>query len=314
VKKWALPLAVLVLLFMLYKEFTKPGEKLESAPPPPHAQTKKAAPLSQPVNPQVTPVPAPAPSAKSRPSLGKTVTAEKSVDGQHPKPPKGTIPFEVHDDLVVAYGDILLGKPTREDFPERGYIEAPPLHAWPKNEIAYSFEANFPNPDRVNRVINYFNEFTPVKFVPYSGSQQDSIVFARTSVQLCLSYVGRISGHQPIYLDDRCGEREIMHELMHALGFIHEQSRPDRDSFVRINWAAIQEDKQSQFDIAPPLYGDMYKGRPFDYQSIMIYGPTDFAKRPGETTMESLTGAAIQPSAQGLSPEDLQRLIGLYAR
>jgi hypothetical protein len=312
-KKWALPLAVLVLLVMLYREFTKPKEAIESAPSPRQTQIKRPAP-STPLRPVVTPQPQPPPAVKPQTPLGKTVAAEKSTDGQHPKPPKGTIPFEVHDNLVVAYGDILLGKPTREDFPERGYIEAPPLHAWPKNEIAYSFEANFPNPDRVNRVINYFNEFTPVKFVPYSGTQSDSIVFARTDVQLCLSYVGRISGHQPIYLDDRCGEREIMHELMHALGFIHEQSRPDRDSFVRINWAAIQEDKQSQFDIAPALYGDMYKNRPFDYQSIMIYGPTDFAKRPGETTMESLTGVAIQPSSQGLSPEDLQRLIGLYAR
>ena len=309
-KKWALPVAVLVLMFMLYREFMKHAEEVDNAPVAPHKVVKKP---EAPVRPQVTPASAPA--AKSQPTLGKAVATEKTADGSRPKPPKGSIPFEVYDGLVVAYGDILLGKPTREDFPERGFIEAPPPHAWPKNEIAYSFEPNFPNPDRVNRVLNYFNEYTTIRFVPYNGSQPDSIVFARTSVPLCLSYVGRISGHQPIYLDDhRCREREIMHELMHALGFIHEQSRPDRDSFVRINWDRIQEDKQSQFEVAPPVYSDMYKGRPFDYQSVMIYGPTDFAKRTGDTTMESLTGVEIQPSPQGLSPEDLQRLFGLYAR
>lgn len=306
-KKLVLPAAILVLLFMVYREATKVEPLVEPAPPLKRTQVKKPEP-----KPAVIPVPAPPspPPAK----LGKVVTAEKPADGGRPKPPKGSIPFEVHEGLVVAFGDILLGKPTRDDFPEKGFIEAPPRYAWPKGEIAYSFEPNFPNPDRVMRVINYFNEFTPVRFVQYDGKQSDSIVFARTNVQLCLSYVGKITGHQPIYLDDRCGEKEIMHELMHALGFIHEQSRPDRDSFVRVNWYNIQIDKQSQFEIAPPIYGDIYKNRPFDYQSVMIYGPTDFARSPGEPTMESLTGAAIQPSSQGLSPEDLQRLILLYPR
>jgi hypothetical protein len=55
------------------------------------------------------------------------------------------------------------------------------------------------------------------------------------------------NGAQDVSLDDGCiaswAPGVVMHELMHALGFYHEHTRPDRDTYVTINFANIKSRK-----------------------------------------------------------------------
>lgn len=61
----------------------------------------------------------------------------------------------------------------------------------------------------------------------------------------CWSYIGRVYWRkegQELSLGERCNSKRIvMHELMHAIGFWHEQSRPDRDEHVEILWENIRD-------------------------------------------------------------------------
>ena len=67
-----------------------------------------------------------------------------------------------------------------------------------------------------------------------------------TSIQnRCSSYVGRRGGRQDVTIGRGCIRLgTCQHELFHALGTIHEQSRPDRDAHVRINWDNIRQGEE----------------------------------------------------------------------
>ena len=59
----------------------------------------------------------------------------------------------------------------------------------------------------------------------------------------------------------------VLHELMHAIGFRHEQSRSDRDLYVTINYDNVRDGKESQFRMR-----NTWNRNAYDLESIMHYG------------------------------------------
>jgi len=57
----------------------------------------------------------------------------------------------------------------------------------------------------------------------------------------CSSPVGYLHNtYSTVSIGPRCVQKgAVMHELLHSLGFFHEQTRPDRDNFVTIHFDNI---------------------------------------------------------------------------
>eukprot|EP00794_Sanderia_malayensis_P015012 gene15012-16561_t len=109
----------------------------------------------------------------------------------------------------------------------------------------------------------------------------------------CWSYVGRQGGKQEVCLDYGCHSRAtVAHELAHAMGFWHEQSRPDRDKYIRVVWENIDPDNAYSFDKQKNSDVNSLK-TPYDYYSMMQYDETSFSMN-GNITMQAKNPGVIQ--------------------
>jgi len=125
-------------------------------------------------------------------------------------------------------------------------------------------------PDRVDSAIAHIERYTNFRFVRRTN-ERDYLDFVPSSG--CSSFIGRVGGRQGINLARGCGTGSTVHEIMHAMGIFHEQSRPDRDNFVRINNENIQQGTQGNFRICRgcTTSGD------YDCKSVMHYSANAFS-------------------------------------
>ena len=92
------------------------------------------------------------------------------------------------------------------------------------------------------------------------------------------SYVGMIGGQQIMNIYNWNYKFIVAHEIGHALGLVHEQSRSDRDSFVTILFANIQAGAENNFSkLSTTSYGT------YDFDSVMHYSRTSFSSNGGNT-------------------------------
>jgi hypothetical protein len=143
---------------------------------------------------------------------------------------------------------------------------------WNDHTIPYVISSCFSDSHRqeIIKAMRDWSEVTCLKFVERQPEHNDYVRFERGMVSN--SYVGRQGSMQIINLSEYgvSNIRTILHEIGHAVGVWHEQSRPDRDCYVTVNDEKIVPGKQHNFKKREENRVD-YQGTEYDYRSVMHY-------------------------------------------
>ncbi|KAG8223194.1 hypothetical protein J437_LFUL000360 [Ladona fulva] len=132
------------------------------------------------------------------------------------------------------------------------------------------------------------------------------------TLKRCASPVGYYGAAVEMYLmSPSCHSYgTIQHEFLHALGFWHEHTRPDRDQNIDIIWDKILPGREVNFFARSPEEVQ-YEALPYDYKSVMHYRSAAFSK-DGYPTIVPHDESAVIGQRVRYSRGDLAKLNRLY--
>uniref|UniRef100_A0A087XQ11 Metalloendopeptidase n=1 Tax=Poecilia formosa TaxID=48698 RepID=A0A087XQ11_POEFO len=133
-------------------------------------------------------------------------------------------------------------------------------------------------------ILRAFEQFRVKSCIDFKPWDSEDYYINFQKLDGCWSYVGRVLANgQPLSIGEGCDTIAIVeHEILHALGFYHEQSRYDRDDYVRIISANIQAGAENNFKKVGSDNSTTH-GVPYDYMSVMHYGKNAFTNGNGAT-------------------------------
>ena len=207
--------------------------------------------------------------------------------------------YHLEHGLAVTEGDIILGSEAQlAQLEPQANVAQSRASRWPGGIIPYRIDASVSavGEANINEAVKRWELGSAFRFVVRT-TQQSYVTFTRGgAAAACFSAVGRRGGEQFVYLTatGSCSARTLVHELGHTIGLWHEQSRNDRDAWLKINYENITDGQTYNFDKTGAV------GTPegeYDYCSVMHYGAYAFSKN-------------ARPTLQFLSPPHCEQEVG----
>ena len=227
------------------------------------------------------------------------------------------VTFQVVDGRMMTEGDIVLEHvdhklPLQTDGGTISYLR----YRWPLVgsvfQIPYIIDPASGDVTNINSAISTYNSiFTgQIQWVAHT-TEANYVDFNLNPSDLSgsgYSNIGMSGGEQVIGGSGTCTVSTLLHEMGHATGFWHEQSRPDRNSYVTLNLNNMVNTAYSDSAIE---YDDMQALTLYDWSSVMHYFVWNFTKN-GNPVLESIPPGMPLSNTVGYSTGDIDAIRRLY--
>ncbi|XP_075220529.1 seminal metalloprotease 1-like isoform X2 [Lycorma delicatula] len=173
-------------------------------------------------------------------------------------------------------------------------------YKWPNRTVPYKFTSNY----------NYTAD------VHDNEHDDNYILINKIQNRGCYAVVGYRSDISPIpvnFMSPECFKSNgtIQHELLHVLGLLHEQARPDRDEYVQVLWQNVDERHRRDFSKAPSTFVSTYNVS-YNLNSVMHYPNMAFSKNGKPTMISKKNSKELFGQRDGAVDGDFEKVRQIY--